>query len=157
MKTNKLYKERLLKLSSYLKAVEPEFFDLDVICDVKNHGEIIGYYDENHKVDIVGFKKRDKECGTVACAVGHCPVVFPNQFKYVLSHDGEYEVHLRRNTYDDTWADVEHFFGIGTEEADYLFQPEWYPEGRRSALDVATRIEYFVRSGNMTGDRKILI
>lgn len=112
-------KKRLLKLAEKIKKIPTRQFDLGLIA-----------------------KKR--ECGTVCCAIGYCPIVFPRNFKYVDEYgDGELEVQLK-GTNDVNFDAAEKFFGLTNDEAYFLFMPTKYETGARTpAKVVARRIENF--------------
>ncbi len=70
-----VYKNRLLKLADYLaKEVKRDNFDMSSIC----------YWDgttDDEYSDLVWNPQTQKltpfDCGATACAIGHCPFVFP--------------------------------------------------------------------------------
>lgn len=144
---SKVKTDRLLKLARFLKTVKPELFDLGI--------EVKG-------CDVDGLKKQKSNCGSVACAIGWTPVVFPHRYKY-RKYQGDNNIYLlidvigKSNKNKSNWKDILNFFSIKDDEVDYLFMPGSYPRHRRSAIDVAMRIEHFALTGKMTGTREELI
>lgn len=112
-------RKRLLKLANFIKNIPRKKFDLGVIAE-----------------------ERDS-CGTVCCAIGYCPVVFPRNFKYVRDEYGQINVELKTyGGYDFTAA--RSFFKLTHNEADFLFMPSCYAQnGDAPPKVVAKRIEDF--------------
>lgn len=112
-------RKRLLKLANFIKHVPQKKFDLGVIAEDRG------------------------SCGTVCCAIGYCPVVFPRQFKYVRDEYGQINVELKSTTAVDFDA-ARTFFGLTYNAADFLFMPSCYPQHDDvPAKVVAKRIEDF--------------
>ncbi len=66
-------------------------------------------------------------CGTAGCAMGELPVIFPKLWKYDLK-DSDDPVKLRKDSSNDSFYDVERFFGLSKEERRHLFMPAmWEP------------------------------
>lgn len=140
---NTIQKKRLLKLADFLEnQADPRKFDL---------GVFIGDSDEDSERDIVDPRKelRPKEgfCGTVGCAIGHCPLVFPRHAEYKNDGYGWSVGAKDTDASDDEtnfhWAGT--FFGLTRTEVAYLFDPGFYPGDRQGVKSVANRIRYFVR------------
>lgn len=91
-------KRRLLKLAAFLVQLKPEKF--------------------NYRYWV--SEKDSKGCGTVCCAGGWCPVVFPRYWRYA---SGE-SIALREGGNSvSTIGDLAAFFGIRYMLAKYLFMP----------------------------------
>lgn len=71
--------EKLMKLARHLVNVSPSSFDFKVIVQ----GSAIPTQEDN--------------CGTMACALGNLPFVFPERFEYLLSEMGRVKVHDKEN------------------------------------------------------------
>jgi hypothetical protein len=140
----KFHKDRLLKLADFLEELDPKKFNLDVVVVSKK--KMTPSKDYVYK----------PSCGTAACAMGWCPVVFPRLFKYSQDWCPNWEtgnksaflgsiLSKKSNELDDFNA-VEKEFGLSTSESHYLFMPTEYPKGRKSAKCVAKRIRSFVKN-----------
>ena len=142
------FKDRLLKLAKFLRTLRgSKKFNLEVLVD-----------NEDFKEDeFVALPKPSKKyanpkenfCGTAACAVGWCPVVFPKDCEYILDDLGAVSYVKDKNSsrLDFSWA--EHFFNLTYGEAEYLFMPENYPYDHKGPVSVARRIEKFVKDGKV--------
>lgn len=131
-----LRKDRLLKLAEFLDTLKPEKFNFN---------------------DIVSESK--DSCGTVCCAVGWCPTVFPRSwawFNYGMLSD-RMSVTLKtnlKNADSDTdhlvldWAKcAAEFFGMTLMEAHMLFIPERRrPWASGSKLSYKTKPKTVARS-----------
>lgn len=136
-----IHKERLLELASFLDIVPPEKFDFKVVIKGPD------------------VPRRQLDCGSVACAIGYLPAVFP---ELVTT-----EAHARGFSVipsDPAWKrqygwsvslhvqTAKHIFGTTTEESHYLFTPD--PDdgyaniqllpATATAQQVAERIRSFV-------------
>lgn len=135
----KRHKERLLKLAAFLRTVPNKFFNLEVLTAGGDGKDF----------DPCGLKKLDHKCGSVACAMGWCPIVFPRTFRYNSAGGVEGK---------DENISIKSFFGLDKFEKldvygdleesarDYLFMPQYYPRDKRGPKSVAARIERFVKS-----------
>lgn len=109
------YYRRLMKLSNFLATLPPEKFN---------------------------YRSVSNSCGTVACAMGWTPVVFPKliTFKYLKSQRGEWTGILFR---------AAKMFNITRQEAQYLFNP-WERSnpltGGATPYQVAKHIAKFVEA-----------
>lgn len=89
------------------------------------------------------------KCGTSGCAIGECPIVFKDYWKF----DGLGSPVLRNTCYD-TWYSGIRFFGLTTNQFDFLFVPkdidhtQGLPEDATKE-DVANRIIKFVENGGI--------
>ena len=123
---NSVHKNRLLKLATFLETLPPERFDLS--------GFVIEYK-----------TKGGRACGTVCCAVGWCPKVFPDHWRWKeYTYNDGCIPKLKRNP-SGILLDIKAFFGINDADIEYLFMPGKYPQGHRNAKYVARRIRSFVK------------
>ncbi len=115
---------RLRTLSEKLRTVKPEAFD---ICDVVDGApEKIG-------------------CGSTACAIGHCPIFFPDEWEYLLI--GDYFTALLKDDDGDDWMNAAmKFFGLSRDSASELFLPSGYLDldERPNASDISDAIDAFL-------------
>lgn len=91
-----VHKRRLLRLARFLRKLPSERFDYTTWG-------------------------RTTSCGTVACAVGHCPDVFPTYWR----RDNDYP-ELRESPYSSPLIDAMRFFGLSYDAAAFLFSPNSY-------------------------------
>ena len=97
-------KERLLALAAFLEALNPSQFNFGAWVTKSKNG-----------------------CGTVCCAIGWCPVVFPDHFRW----GSEEEVLVK--TPGGNWTGVgsaDRFFEITKSEFRHLFVPMCQTSGR---------------------------
>lgn len=103
---------------------------------------------------------RGSYCGTLGCALGECPAVFPRQWKIVIRpEDGKTNsVSLRGklpvNAAGSAFASAQRFFGLYQEESFHLFNPgsqrpksyggSWLC-GDATAKQVARNIRAFIK------------
>lgn len=103
-----IHKKRLLKLAKHLRSGKlghAKFSFAHVNAD--NHG-----YELQHA---------DAKCGTLGCAIGECPIAFPESWHFIHG-----TVALRRKRPDYQFSCMEHaesFFGLTEMEVDHLFRP----------------------------------
>lgn len=102
----KLYRDRLLKLAAFLETLARDEFYF---------GEYVKHYE-----------RKDAEiCGTVCCAIGWCPSVFPRRWKWVQLYAAVKPIlHEYKNYYHPERASGAAFFGLNWEEYDHLFIPD---------------------------------
>ena len=111
----------------------------------------LGHETFNFGVYNVGGRANLNECGTQGCAIGECPVIWPNDWAYVDSlptlrilgsdpHEGSITTSIAGRA----------FFHLTAGEYEYLFIPGNETNNRRNALsqyaskeDVANRILRF--------------
>lgn len=106
------HKKRLLKLAEFLENLPTKKF---------NFGEIVEKFDQKNK------------CGTICCAVGWCPTVFPRDWTWVKDKydptkawaylKSEINANIEGLKYLDWSESASKFFGISLYEADDLFYP----------------------------------
>lgn len=114
----KVHAERLLTLAWFLRTqVEPEHFDLAMYMSVPSKT-----FEDWSTQDLI-----DPQCGTTACAIGWCPVVFPNACRIIEFYS--YDMSTR-------------FFGIDNDEWNRLFSADH----ARTPKQEARVIEQFVKS-----------
>lgn len=99
----KIFKERLLKMAQHL---ETGILGHKKFCF--EHLHITGTPEE-----------RGQKCGTLGCAMGECPIVFPRHFEFK-----ENAVHFKQHA-PEVWFEygIKEFFGINWEEVNHLFYP----------------------------------
>lgn len=104
---NSRERKRLEKLILFLKNLKPQQF---------NFGEVV-------------TRLGDNQCGSVCCAIGWTPAIFPRSVRWVkcrnpyLTTDKEANVFAARNV---EYADVaSQLFGIDRRMAHYLFTPSF--------------------------------
>lgn len=116
-----LHKNRLLKLAEFLDKLPKEKFDFSSVIS-KNEGK----------------------CGTICCAVGWLPTVFPRSWMWDFVAGDETHINVFRKVpngedtksshhwHCDFWVDVSKFFGMTEKEVEQLFFPEmdrpWDPD-----------------------------
>jgi hypothetical protein len=104
----KLHKDRLLKLAEHLEKgkLGHKIFAFQVF----NYSPV-GEFD-------------GKGCGTMGCAIGECPFVFPKYWKFVDSGVRNERVPILKTAKSNApFYSVEEFFGINGREYDHLFAP----------------------------------
>lgn len=114
-------KKRLLTLAAALILVPPENFNMEVWAN----GD-----DDDTSVALCKPGATPTTCGTVACAAGWCPAVFPKDWKYKRTSYCNVGVELKRNGSGDTLRDAADYFDITCREAELLFTPshlsDWF-------------------------------
>jgi hypothetical protein len=127
--------KRLLKLAAFLRQLPPHKFNFDVVTFQ------IG------KPMAKALAAREEHCGTVACAIGWLPAVFPRSVLWD-SNSNIYEhplVVLKRNKNMVNFSAAEQLFDLSYGDARYLFDPERsYLGSDATAVEVAAHIEKFV-------------
>lgn len=91
-----------------------------------------------------GFIDHNTGCGTHGCAMGECPAIWPERWKWEGS-----SVCYRRKPRGvgpkfRAWSPVEsgmHFFGISEKLYNLLFVPKWNEQGVGQLPEVATKEE----------------
>lgn len=124
-------KDRLLKLAEFLEQLPSESFDFSSFVDS---------YDQ------------EKECGSVCCAIGWMPKVFPDlcQWKKFTGFSFSIDIVTIGSNHTGFFA-AQEIFDIDDDASSYLFCPRAdyddndvrLPE-TASAVDVANRIREFV-------------
>ena len=99
---NKIERKRLEKLIGFLKKLKPEKF---------NFGSVISKWDRKH------------ECGSVCCAIGWTPVIFPNLIKW--NHNSLLSLAIKKtgNGRSFGWI-ASYLFGIDFRISTSLFSPQ---------------------------------
>lgn len=106
--------KRLLKLADFLDALPRQKFDFGTIAH------------QNGKPMREALMAGKESCGTVACAVGWMPVVFPRGLKWDEKYAGSEEfpsVVLRQDPDVDNVLAAAAWFAISPYDADLLFVP----------------------------------
>lgn len=144
---NRLHTNRLLKLSAFLYTMPQEKFDFGVVMQV------------GAKTPLEALKAGNHRCGTVACAMGWAPAVFPRVLKWLRKRNSSIEIAFRTAKLKDnnnrerySFRVAAQFFGLSSDEALYLFNPGGSCWGRSNDLDsdstakeVAAHIRRFVK------------
>lgn len=121
--TPKTQKRKLRKLANYLDKVTDDKFDMR------------NYFDDGKNTSPSEIVPKDVKikyhnCGTVACALGHAPLIFP-------SFSGESWAEYTARVFDLRT------FGLSWN---YMFSAEW-EEFDNTPSGAATRIRYWCRNG----------
>lgn len=139
MKT--LHAKRLMKLARFLLTVPQEMFDFSIIVKGKK------------------TPRKQMDCGSKACAIGWCPVVFPKMASYMsIDHSASsyivQPIKNGKNIANQKYfhGTSEHLFGLTDDESALLFEPNTRPhfglqrlDGGATAWNVAHNIALFVR------------
>src|SRR3990167_4454422 len=120
------YRNRLLKLAAFLEKLPAEKFDI------------------SNWITKLGNKNG---CGTVACAVGWCPKIFPTNVKLLTR-----VVHFKCNKESPYgFSGPAEFFGISVEQSFELFSEDSYQQDRfATPKDVAGKIRLLLLSKETT-------
>lgn len=132
-----IYKKRLLKLAKHLKRgkLGHKKFDFSYL-----------------NADEYGSEMTHNGCGTLGCAIGECPFVFPKHWKFL--NGGVVLFGTKKNKLWLGLSQAEKFFGLDEEERWHLFHPiSQTPElygGRNLGYrarpkSVAANIEAFIK------------
>ncbi len=85
---------------------------------------------------------KSEDCGTVACAVGHCVDLMPNM---VLTGVNFCARPRNTQTHNDSFLAISESLEISLEQAYRFFSGDYYESGdKTTALDVANKIEIFL-------------
>lgn len=111
-----MHKERLLKLAEHLESGKLGHKEFDMSTWNSANGP---------------------ECGTSGCAVGECPIIWPEDWKF-----GPHG-HPTVRAYS-VYASAQIWFGLTITECYDLFMPDSYPQNHITPKVVAARIRSFV-------------
>lgn len=149
-----VHARRMMKLYAFLMALKPALFDFSTVCE-------LGTNAPSKALEVGGG------CGTVACAMGWMPAVFPRMFKWIGFYNRETitqaaveagevaddaaSIQSRISGLRDFSA-VEVFFGLSYEDARFLFMPAspstwedgFHLPGTATPKEVAARLKWFV-------------
>jgi hypothetical protein len=115
--------KKLLKLADFLeKEVKPTWFNLNIWATE-------------------GFN--EKQCGSTACALGWCAVVFKKEMQLIENCLGHCYIKHKKTSHANLGAGTQ-LFDINYGQSEYLFMPGCYPKGKRGRMDVVNRIRKFV-------------
>lgn len=135
---NAIQEKRLLKLADFLQELPKEKFDFAHIVREEQNS-------------------KGKTCGTVCCAVGWLPKIFPRHWKWDVCGLGVGAAYVNSRVSSDIWLWVSNsaeFFGIPREAARLLFTANMLRPWARgcsrlhksaTAKQVATSIRQFIR------------
>jgi hypothetical protein len=101
---------RLLKLAAFLEKLPRAKFDFSIIVD------------QSGLPMLEALKAGKHPCGTVACAMGWMPAVFPKYLKWDDPKE-PFGVRWRKNSSDNTSDVAREFFGLSYEQVYWLFFP----------------------------------
>lgn len=128
-----IHVKRLRKLERHLRTGKLGHAEFD-----------FGNFNVGHKCKPKGWKPPVKGCGTRGCAIGECPIVFPNEWYFSDTH----KVPLTKT------GDSHGFFGLKPEEYYHLFipgcqEPNRYGgqelDGKATRTEVADNIRDFLK------------
>jgi hypothetical protein len=113
---NQMNAERLLKLAEHLETgkLGHEKFDFS-------------YYNAS---DELGAAHLSPNCGAVGCAIGECPIVFPDEWRF--NDQGFPVTGLHFNSTDSG----KEFFRLSEEEYEHLFLPHHQDYDRFGGVDL---------------------
>lgn len=137
--------KRLLKLADFLDTMPREKFDFGVVAD------------EQGKPMAEALAADKTQCGTVGCAIGWMPAVFPRGLEWTRSTERMWTGPLKRTRValvgsprTKDFAAAAEWFDISELEAEALFMPDSAGFGLRAISEragptvVARRIRRFV-------------
>jgi hypothetical protein len=111
-KKTKKQKNRMERLIAHLEWVEreePARFNLEHWMSASSEKELLQAIDEWPER---ALQRRELNCGTSACVVGHLPAVFPEDWSWEDIGSGEASVHLRSGSGELRSSDLlSDFFG----------------------------------------------
>lgn len=119
-------RRRLKKLADALRTIPKKQFDILPFCngDPKELG-----------------------CGSVACAIGHCPIIFPEDWTYYNCGYRKFFPRLKGSRSRWPFGDAANFFGLKSDELDDLFTYSGYYNGQHATpVQVARKIEKLLAS-----------
>ncbi len=118
------HKNRILKLAAFLRTLPKVQFNLAIVA------------------------MESSECGTVACAAGWCPTVFPHTMKWVKNEDLAQTMSVRRRNpkhvkvhQGSSLRTVAAYLGMTNKQREKTFLPG---QNYNTAEHVATRLEEIV-------------
>ena len=135
-------KRRLLKLADFLSKLPKQKFDFTL------------FGDERGKPMLDALAAGKTACGTVGCAIGWAPAVFPRSLRWLRSRNrgntavdvGFCDVRTKR----DSFKTAARFFSLTSEEVRYVFSPFEGPLPETATPKrVAQHIRRFVKRGGM--------
>lgn len=104
------HKNRLLKLAAFLDKLPKAKFNFGLLVN------------EAGKPMLEALAAGKHACGSVACAIGWMPAVFPRQVKWDSKENPQgIELIVRRESVP--FRSAAQFFGISNDDARYLFNP----------------------------------
>jgi len=126
---------RLKKLANYLeKKVKPKYFHLpEFYSDINNDYDWSG-------IDIDADLCKDIGCGTAACALGYCPLVFPKDWAVLAGGP-----RLKSSNFLSPFSCAEQYFNISMDDVWELFDKQGYNYGEPTAKQVASKIRKLIK------------
>lgn len=133
MKT--IYKRRMLRLARFLDGLPPKKFNLNIIVGRTTKPPC--------KTDL------QTECGTVGCAFGWSPIVFPTLLEYRQGNygPGDFDVVLKSKSrkVKKNFHAIMNVLNLDYQESVDLFDPNGYISNDVGPKNVATKIREFVK------------
>lgn len=138
-------KKRLIRhAETLLNVIKDDNFNLEVIT-VAPAGHDFYLVDEACVVQVMKNAVQHK-CGAAACAIGYMPATFPRLCKWGNSGN----IILKSDEELSNFEAAEEVFGLTEAETMFLFEPRFYPAGKRGRRDVAGRMLKFASDGKIT-------
>lgn len=108
-----MHKDRLEKLASFLDVLPDEKFDFGTVVS------------ENGEPMLKALKLGAVYCGTVACAIGWMPAVFPRSIAWRKrrSWDSTLNVAFKKRRTKINFEVAEEWFDLTSDQAEVLFAP----------------------------------
>lgn len=97
---------------------------------------------------------KEPKCGTAGCAIGECPIAFPNDWEFRAGQSVAL-IGSKIRLYTSESHGAKKFFGLTHHQADHLFYPEMqdtklyggkYLEDDATRHEVASNIRIFVKT-----------
>lgn len=132
---------RLLKLADYLDVLPEKQFDFSRVSDSTGEDE-----------------SKDYSCGSVGCAVGHTPYIWPELVKF-----NGLNLSLLNNSYEETFVNYLNvamfLFDLDLDDSMFLFSPPGKKEGdgrlssNATPKQVSDRIRQFIEQRKKNDSR----
>ena len=129
--------KRLEKLATFLDTLPKQKFNFGVVTDVSDDWTMQE-----------ALKTKDNSCGTVGCAIGWSPAVFPK----VVQWKGKQAIVRMRNPIDAMYPPLTaatvavELFGMTVDEAYEVFYPNNRLGDNATPKQVAKQIRKFIRN-----------
>jgi len=125
-------KQRLLKLADFIGKLPKRKLEMPEIA----------------RVDMETGRMNPNECGSVACAMGWSPFVFPRLLGHEETYDGSLErAVVSKKTGNINWLAMVEIFNISHDDADELFGGG--DDGYETPKEVAKGIRRYVNTGKL--------
>lgn len=91
-------------------------------------------------------------CGTSGCAIGECPIIFPEDWRYDIVGDPT----LIERYYGNPWDASTVYFDLSKSENEYLFCIQSYSNQKETTKEeVAERILNFIKDNETLTDSQL--